>query len=81
MEQRYENAESNQNYFSSIDGVDFKICEPKPFNKKWFSHKFRASGLRYNIALCIRTGKIVWIHGGYPCGDWPDLKLAQDAYN
>lgn len=58
-----------------MDGTDFKIHEPKPFNKKWYSHKFKAAGLRYEIGICIRTGKIVWIHGPFPCGDWPDLKI------
>ena len=36
--------------------------------------------LRYLIGLCIRTGNIVWAHGGYPCGEWPDLRLARDAF-
>lgn len=36
--------------------------------------------MRYEIALNIRTGHIVWKHGGYPCGDYPDLKLAREAY-
>lgn len=30
--------------------------------------------------MCIRTGDIVWAHGGVPCGEWPDLRLARDAY-
>lgn len=63
-----------------MDGVDFKIVEPKPFNRRWYSHKFRGPGLRYEIGLCVRTGKIVWKHGGYPCGEYPDLKLAREAY-
>ena len=54
--------------------------EPTEFSPKWFSHKFRGPGLRYEIALSIATGNIVWAHGGYPCGEWPDLRLARDAF-
>ena len=59
----------------SVDGTDFKIYQWKPFWKGWFSHKFKGPGLRYEVGLCIRTGWIVWIHGPFPCGKWPDLKI------
>lgn len=36
--------------------------------------------MRYEIGLCIKTGIIVWVNGGYPCGDWPDLKVARDLF-
>ena len=26
------------------------------------------------------TGDIVWVNGGMPCGEWPDLRLARDSY-
>ena len=29
-------------------------------------------GLRYEIALAIRSGLIVWINGPFPCGAYPD---------
>ena len=54
--------------------------EPSEFDPKWYSHKFNGPGLRYEIGLCIRTGDIVWAHGGLPCGQWPDLRLARDAF-
>lgn len=79
-EKRFDSSVVGQKCFCSIDGVDFKIFEPTPFNRRWYSHKFRGPGLRYEIALNIRTGNIVWKHGGYPCGDFPDLKLAREAY-
>lgn len=60
--------------------MDFKIDEPKPFNHLYYSHKFKGPGLRYELGLNIRTGNIVWAHGGYPCGEYPDLKLARDLY-
>jgi len=31
----------NQLCYRSIDGMDFRICEPLPFSPKWFSHKFK----------------------------------------
>ena len=61
----------------SIDGTDFRIYEPTPFSKSWFSHKFKGAGLRYEVGIAIQTGWIVWIHGSFPCGDWPDLAIAR----
>ena len=63
----------------SIDGTDCPIWEPWPFDPKWFSHKFKSAGLRYEVGLCINTGEIVSVFGGYPCGDWPDLEVARDG--
>lgn len=76
-ENRKADANRGQTCFTSIDGVDCEIEEPSPFSPKWFSHKFKSAGLRYEIALCIRTGHIVWSNGGYPCGHWPDLNIAK----
>ncbi len=66
------------NCFISLDGTDFSIEEPRPFDPKWYSHKFKGAGIRYEIGLNIKTGDIVWANGGYPCGRWPDLKIARD---
>lgn len=59
----------------TVDGTDFRIQEPKPFNSKWYSHKFKAAGLRYEVAVCIKTGDIVWIYGPFPCGRYPDIVI------
>jgi hypothetical protein len=37
-----------------------------------------STALGYDI--CILTGHIVWAHEGLPCGEWPDLRLARDAF-
>ena len=58
-----------------MDGVDFKICEPKPFQTKWYSHKFKGPGLRYEKGASRSTGIIVWTHGPLPCGSYPDVKI------
>ena len=58
----------------SVDGTDFKIYEPKPFSKKWFSHKFKGAGLCYEVAVAIQTGHIVWTNGPFPAGV-PDINI------
>ena len=57
----------------SVDGTDFKINQPQNFDKKWFSNKFKGPGLRYEIALNIQTGNIIWTHGSFPPGAYKDL--------
>lgn len=69
-----------QTCFVSLDATDCSIQEPKPFDQKWFSHKLNGPGLKYEVGLCIRSGDIVWIHGGVPCGEYSDLVLARDLY-
>lgn len=63
-----------------MDGTDCPIQEPSPFSRDWWSFKLNGPGLRYEIGLCIRTGKIVWVFGGVACGTNPDLKLARIKY-
>jgi hypothetical protein len=60
----------------SVDGTDFMIPEHGP---KFYSFKFRRSGLRYEVGLCILTGDIVWINGPYEPGLWNDLEIFQDC--
>jgi hypothetical protein len=63
----------------SVDGTDYAIREPSPFNKKWYSHKMNWPGVSYEIAICIQTGAPVWTNGPYLCGSWPDLRIARHA--
>ena len=63
----------------SIDGTDFSILEPIPFDSKWYTHKFNGAGLRYKVGICIQTGWICWINGPFPCGAWPDIRISRDA--
>ena len=56
----------------SLDGTDCPINEPRPFNRLWWTKKFNGPGVRYEIALNIRTGEICWINGPFQCGPWPD---------
>ena len=59
----------------SVDCTDVEIQEPKPFSSKWYSHKHNGPGLRYEIALSLKRGDIVWIHGPFSCGLWPDISI------
>lgn len=61
----------------TVDGTDCPIAEPSPFDPKWYSHKFKCAGLRYEVGVCIQTGWIVWVNGPYECGRFPDLKIAR----
>lgn len=61
----------------SVDGTDFRIQEPMPFDRKWFSHKFNGPGVRYEVGISIASGDIVWTNGPFPCGEWNDLKIAK----
>jgi hypothetical protein len=66
----------DNNRFSTVTvhGTDFRINEPTDFSTKWFSHKFKGPGLRYEVAISIMGGGIVHIQGPNPCGKWPDIK-------
>ena len=61
----------------SVDGTDFQI----PYNgRKFHSHKYKfGSALRYEVAVCIRTGELVWINGPYEPGIWSDLSIFRNA--
>ena len=43
----------------SVDGRDFQIFEPEPFDTKWFSNKFKATGLRYETESSLEGCDIV----------------------
>lgn len=57
----------------TVDGTHFlinnkRIQITKKLTKRWFSHKFNKAGVSYEIAVCIKTGDIVWINGPFPAG-------------
>lgn len=59
----------------SVDGTDFRIQQLQPWSKSWYSYKYNAPGLRYEVGLCILSGRIVWVHGPFPPGDWNDITI------
>lgn len=34
--------------------------------------------MRYEVGLNIQTAEIVWTNGPFPCGAWPDLRIARN---
>jgi hypothetical protein len=59
----------------SVDGTDFRINQPTPFWKGWYSHKFKSAGVHYEVAISIQSGDILWIHAQLPCGKFLDLTI------
>lgn len=63
----------------SVNGTDFQIKEPFPFCKKtskvWYSEKLNAAAVRYEVALSIYNGNIVWVNGPFPAGAFTDVKI------
>ena len=39
--------------------------------------KHNGAGLRYEVAICIQTGWVVWTNGPFPCGACHDLVIFQ----
>jgi hypothetical protein len=60
----------------SVDGTDFRIQHA---GRRFYSYKFRASALRYKVALCILTGELVWINGPFEPGIWNDISIFRSA--
>ena len=44
-----------------------------------YDYKFKRSGYRYKVGLCIKTGNICWWNGPYQPGDWNDQMIFKDA--
>ena len=65
-------------FIITVDGTHCKIEEPtlSAFNKNksFYSHKFNAPGLDYEIAISVHTGDCIWVSGPFPAG-CPDIKV------
>ena len=62
------NGEACTNCFTSMDGTDYPICEPWPFNPGMFSKKFNGPALKCEVGVCLKTGWIVWINDPFQGG-------------
>ena len=72
---RFKSRDEDQQSFITVDCTDCVIEEKRiPFCKIWYSHKSHGPGVRYEIAICIKTGDIVWVSGPFPAGI-PDLLI------
>ena len=61
----------------TVDGTDFRIPRQRPHSRdrQYYSHKFKHAALRYEVAVCIQTGLMVWINGPFRAGKWPDVNI------
>jgi hypothetical protein len=62
----------------SVDGTDFRLQQQHP-PKEFYSIKFKGSAYRYEVALCIQTGDIVWINGPFKPGLFNDLMVFREG--
>ena len=61
--------------FVSVDGTDLPIQEPcRPIDKSYYSHKINQAAVRYEVAVGISNGYIVWVNGPFPAGEYSDLR-------
>jgi len=60
----------------SVDGTD---CPIEKKGKRWYSHKFKKPGVRYEVGVAIKTGDICWLKGPLPCGEFPDITIFRMA--
>ena len=64
--------------FVSVDGTDLAIQEPsRPIDPRWFSHKINRAAVRYEVAVGIANGYIVWVNGPFPAGEYSDVTIAR----
>ena len=60
----------------SMDGTDFQVPEN---GRSFYSHKFKKSGVRYKLGVCILIGDCVWVHGPFECGNWLDINIFNNS--
>jgi hypothetical protein len=78
-ENRLNEDAGNEWCMTTTDGTDFRINQPSPFSTRWYSHKFKGPGLRYEVCLSIQGGNIVWTNGPFPCGAWNDITIFRNG--
>ena len=54
--------------YITVDCTDCEIEEPKPFCEVYWSHKSNSAAFKYEVAVSIRGGDIVWVSGPWPAG-------------
>lgn len=75
LDNRYK-GDTGSDCLLSVDGTDFRIPER---GRDWYSHKFKKSAVRYEIALGIKTGDICWLSGPHQPGIWNDLEIFRNS--
>ncbi len=61
----------------TVDGTDCRFQPPNDGRpvRAWYSHKFKKSAVRYEVAIAIQSGDIVWLSGPYPAGSFADITI------
>ena len=56
-----------EEFIVSVDGTHCRIMEPRTDpGSKWYSHKFNAAAVAYELAISIRSSRLVSIRGPFP---------------
>ena len=76
FEDRFE-GDTGNDCLMSVDGTDFRIAAS--YKKSLYSYKFKKSALRYEVGICIKTGKICWWNGPFLLGDENDDMIFQQG--
>ena len=66
---------SLHNCYVYVDGTDCPVQKPQVFDRQFYSHTFKRSGLRYEVAVSLDIADKVWVHGPNPCGSNPDVLI------
>ena len=53
-------------FLVSVDGIHCRTFEVRRDpGKKWYSHKSHGAGLAYELAIAIRSDRLVWMNGPF----------------
>jgi hypothetical protein len=59
----------------SVDGTHCPIEDPRPFSKKWSSHKLGGKpSVIYEIDHNINQSKVIWVSAPFPPGQFNNLQ-------
>ena len=65
--------------YVSGDGTAREIWELSPFSSDWYSHKNILACLRYEIAVTVSSGKVIWPSGPWPSGSHSDVQIFRNG--
>jgi hypothetical protein len=64
---KFEGFDNREIFIASVDGTHCPIFEIRQDpSTKWFSHKFNGPGLSYELAVAIKTSRLLSIRGPFP---------------
>jgi hypothetical protein len=77
----FTDADIGLHFLYTVDGTHCPIEEPFPFSTIWSSHKLGGKpGVSYEIALCIYTSRLLWLHGPTPPGKQNDIRVFKEKF-